>query len=198
MGEAPTRSRSRQPSLPTGGRDIVRHPVLPRNGRAMMARPDREFKARPELAQECYTRAEPVLQREPYGLGWIPACAGMTKTPSRHSRASGNPRETTSGGIFHTSRPRPGNLFPLSRRELQGRSRAQSVHSRHSLDARESTRAEVVGNFTNGNPRKNDESGQVPWKRAPGSLPLIRRMRVPDFYRARRAKGGQRVIGLLP
>ena len=48
--KAPTRSRSRRPYLPTGGLDTTRHPVLPRNGRAMMARPDREFKARPDLA----------------------------------------------------------------------------------------------------------------------------------------------------
>ena len=44
----------------------------------------------------------------------------MTETTSHHSRES---------------LPRPGDLSPLSRKELRGRSSAQSVHSRHSRES---------------------------------------------------------------
>ena len=62
---------------------------------------------------------------------WVPASAGMTKT-----RSDTAPRKPdTAPRHSRESLPWPGDLSPLSHKELRGPSSAQSVHFRHSRES---------------------------------------------------------------
>jgi len=96
------------------------------------------------------------FQRDLHGLGWIPADQGNdgddTGRPSRHPCVA-------SHHLRHSraSRPRPGDLSPLSRKECRGSTRGRVACSHHSREAcprgsgeRESTNNEEVWQLPSG------------------------------------------------
>ena len=121
-----------------------------RGGETESRPPDAALGVTPRRANLCF-------QRDLHGLGWIPADQGNdgddTGRPSRHPCVA-------SHHLRHSraSRPRPGDLSPLSRKECRGSTRGRVACSHHSREACPRGSGEQESTQTN-------ESGQSPRKR---------------------------------